>query len=159
VRKPEQVLVGCGAGFSGDRLDAALPVVNALATSGLPSAIMFETLGERTLALAQLARRENPELGYEPLLERLLEPILEICIARGIRVLGNFGAANPAAAGKLIQAAARRLGCRSARVAVVSGDDLMGSGQVASLENLDGTPFDASAAISANAYLGAAPLV
>src|SRR3546814_14298454 len=80
VSGPEKVLVGCGAGFSGDRLDAPEPVVRSLIAAGGPAAIMFETLGERTLALAQLAKLENPERGYEPLLERLLAPVLDACL-------------------------------------------------------------------------------
>ena len=51
--------VGCAAGFSGDRTDAAAPVVRALAASGQSACLIFETLAERTLALAQLARREQ----------------------------------------------------------------------------------------------------
>ena len=43
----DTVRVGCGAGFSGDRLDAPLPVVRSLIASGGPAAIMFETLGEQ----------------------------------------------------------------------------------------------------------------
>ena len=38
--------------------------------------MFLETLGERTVALAQLERRRDPDAGYEPMLERLLEPIL-----------------------------------------------------------------------------------
>ena len=55
----ERVHVGCGAGFSGDRTDASGPVVDALAASGRPSYLIFETLAESTLALAQLARRAD----------------------------------------------------------------------------------------------------
>ena len=68
--------VGCAAGFSGDRTDAALPVVQALIASGQPAVLIFETLAERTLALAQLARRTDPDAGYEPLLVDLLRPVL-----------------------------------------------------------------------------------
>mgnify|MGYP003350900435 CR=1 FL=1 len=50
--------IGCAAGFSGDRTDAAAPVVEALAAAGGPAVLIFETLAERTLALAQLARRQ-----------------------------------------------------------------------------------------------------
>ena len=50
--KKSPFLVGCGAGFSGDRWDAAVPVVKALIESGRPSALIYETLAERTLALA-----------------------------------------------------------------------------------------------------------
>ena len=47
--------VGCAAGFSGDRTDAAGPIVDAMLATGGPSVLIFETLAERTLALAQLA--------------------------------------------------------------------------------------------------------
>lgn len=155
----DRVFVGCGAGFSGDRVDAPLPVVRTLIRSGAPAAIMFETLGERTLALAQLARLENPDRGYEPLLERMLEPVLEPCLRHRIPILGNFGAANPPAAAQAILALAHRLGCRRPRVAIVVGDDLVASGRVPSLEYDPGHARSGGRILSANAYLGAQPLV
>ena len=60
-------LIGSGAGFSGDRVDAPRSVVNAIARSGKPGAIIFETIGERTLALGHVAMRADPNQGYEPL--------------------------------------------------------------------------------------------
>jgi hypothetical protein len=68
--------IGCGAGFSGDRWDAAVPVVRSLIAHGGPAVLMFETLAERTLALAQLQRRQNPAAGFEPTLERFIRPVL-----------------------------------------------------------------------------------
>src|SRR5258708_15970721 len=118
--------VGCAAGFSGDRTDAAAPVVRALAASGQSACLIFETLAERTLALAQLARREQPDAGYEPLLEDLLEPVLADCLAHGIRIVSNFGAANPEGAARCIQRLAQRLGLRVPRIAVVHGDAVCG---------------------------------
>lgn len=153
------VFVGCGAGFSGDRLDAPLPVVESLIRRQGPAAIMFETLGERTLALAQLARLENPDRGYEPLLERLLAPLLEACLRNKVAILGNFGAANPMAAARTILALGRKLGCRPMRVAVVTGDDLIASDMTGDLQDEAGAPLRLENVISANAYLGAAPLV
>lgn len=151
--------VGCGAGFSGDRLDAPAPVVRTLVRSGRPAAIMFETLAERTLALAQLARRADPEAGYEPQLERLLAPILADCVRHRIPIVGNFGAANPPGAARAILALARRLGLAGVRVAVVAGDDLVADGAAGALEREDGAPFRADRMITANAYLGAGPIV
>ena len=92
--------VGNGAGFSGDRVDAAGPVVDTLIELGGPCALFFETLGERTVALAQLEKRRDPTRGYEPMLERLLEPILARCAQHGIPIIGNFGAANPPGAAR-----------------------------------------------------------
>src|SRR5690349_16870485 len=104
------LLVGAGAGFSGDRTDAAAPVVDTMIARGLPSVLIFETLAERTLALAQLQRRQDPDAGYEPLLVELLTPVLAKCLAHGVRIVSNFGAANPRAAARRIAALARELG-------------------------------------------------
>src|SRR5690606_10955026 len=156
--KAGTVFVGCGAGFSGDRLDAALPVVESLVRRGGPAAIMFETLGERTLALAQLARLSDPDRGYEPLLERLLAPVLKPCLQNRITILGNFGAANPRAAARAIVVLGRKLGCPSMRVAVITGDDLIEAGLTGDLQDEAGKPLSVAAPLSANAYVGAAPL-
>jgi hypothetical protein len=122
------LLVGCAAGFSGDRTDAARPVVDTLLARGGPACLVFETLAERTLALAQLAREANPQAGYEPLLDEMLAPVLADCLARGIRIVGNFGAANPRGAARRVLALAGELGARRPRVAVVEGDDLSAPG-------------------------------
>ena len=57
----EPLAIGCAAGFGGDRTDAAGPVVDTLIARGGPAVLIFEVLAERTLALAQLERRANPE--------------------------------------------------------------------------------------------------
>ncbi len=116
--------VGCGAGFSGDRTDAAPPVVRTLVERGGPAALIFENLAERTLAHQQLTRRANPSLGYEPLLLAQLRPVLADCLAHGITIVGNFGAANPPGAAAAIAGLAKELGLPVPRIAVVTGDDL-----------------------------------
>lgn len=154
-------LVGNGAGFSGDRVDAPVPVVRELVRRGLPAAMFFECLAERTIALAQIEKRRDPEAGFEPMLERLLEPILADCARAGIPVLGNFGAANPPAAARCVARLARRLGLPEIRIGVVTGDDVSGSVDLAALSPHEADAgFDMSAwsMVSANAYIGAAPL-
>src|SRR3954469_10897443 len=116
--------VGCGAGFSGDRVDAAPPVVRTLIERGGPAALIFENLAERTLATQHLARRANPQAGYEPLLTQELRPVLADCLAHGITIVGNFGAANPEGAADAIRMLARELGIPVPRIAGVTGDDL-----------------------------------
>ena len=61
-----KVHIGAGAGFAGDRTDAAGPVVDALARREGARFLMFETLAERTLALAQLDRRRDPAAASIP---------------------------------------------------------------------------------------------
>lgn len=147
--------IGSGAGFSGDRIDAALPVVRTLIEDGGPAALIFETLAERTLALAQLARRNDPTHGYEPLLELLLRPVLGLCMQHGIPIVGNFGAANPEAAADCIAALAAELGLPVPRVAVVYGDDLSGDAGRSLLRGILGDAFPESRFVCANAYIGA----
>lgn len=147
--------IGCAAGFSGDRTDAAAPVVEALIASGGPAVLIFETLAERTLALAQLARRDNPDAGYEPLLDELLHPVLARCLAHGVRIVSNFGAANPRGAAARIASLAAVLGPRAPRIAVIEGDDLMGEAHRARLAAALGSQAQGLQIVSANAYLGA----
>ena len=147
--------IGCAAGFSGDRTDAAGPVVDALLAAGGPAFLIFETLAERTLALAQLARRANPDAGYEPLLDDMLRPVLARCLQGGIRIVSNFGAAHPEAAARRIHTLAAALGLPSPRIAVVQGDDLSAPHQRPLLEQALGSALQGLDVVSANAYLGA----
>jgi hypothetical protein len=144
--------IGCGAGFSGDRWDAAVPVVRTLREAGGPAVLMFETLAERTLALAQLKRRHEPDAGWEPSLERFVAPVLADCIEGGIPIVGNFGAANPVGAARALQRLASSLGLSPLRVAVVEGDDLLG---LPRLQELLPQALRGRQLVSANAYLGA----
>ena len=151
--------IGCAAGFSGDRIDAAAPVVRTLIDRGGPAFLVYETLAERTLALAQLLRRGNPEGGYEPRLDALLRPVLADCLRHGIRVVGNFGAANPEGAAARIAALARELGLAVPRIAVIQGDDLSGPAYRPLLRGQIGPAFDDLDVLCANAYIGADSLV
>jgi hypothetical protein len=146
------------AGFAGDRTDAAGSLVATLAKLSGPRFLMFETLAERTLALAQLERRRDPARGYNPALERFVGPVLTECLRAGIGIVGNFGAANPRAAGMRIMALAREGGLRRPRIALVEGDDLtetLSRAEFAARET-DGKVLAGNAPIvAANAYLGA----
>jgi hypothetical protein len=154
------VRIGAGAGFAGDRSDAALPVVAALARADGPRFLIYETLAERTLALSQLERQRNRAAGYNPGLDRFLQPVLRQCVDSGIRIVGNFGAANPRAAAFRILQLAEELHCR-VRVGIVEGDDLSG---MLSAEDFAGREIDGNLlranpqVISANVYLGAEPI-
>jgi len=158
------LLIGCAAGFSGDRTDAAGPVVDTLIArleggpQGQRAFLIFETLAERTLALAQLRRRADPEAGYEPLLDAMLRPVLSRCLAHGIRIVSNFGAANPRAAARLIARMATELGAQPPHIAVVEGDDLSATAQLALLREQLGAQMDGIRIVSANAYIGAEPI-
>ena len=71
------VYIGSGAGFAGDRLDAAIPVVETLRTCDGPRYLIFEVMGERTLAIAQRIKMRNPDKGYSPYLDEYLRGVLK----------------------------------------------------------------------------------
>jgi hypothetical protein len=156
-----KVHIGAGAGFAGDRAGAALPVAQALAASGMPSFLIFETLAERTLALAQLEHQRDPQAGYSPSLVALLQPVLAFCLTHNIRIVSNFGAANPAAAARRIRAMAAEAGFADAKIAVVHGDDLsaiLSPAELAARETDGALLKDRDRIVAANAYLGAQPI-
>lgn len=156
-----KVFIGAGAGFAGDRTDAAGPVVDALARLDGPRFLMFETLAERTLALSQLERRRDPSRGFNPALEKFVGPVLACCLRNEIRIVGNFGAANPRGAAERILAMAREQGLKEPKIAVVEGDDLSGllSAEELAKREIDGTILrGAREVIAANVYLGAEPI-
>lgn len=148
--------LGAGAGFQGDRIAPAVD----LAERGKLDYLIFECLGERTIALAQQARREDAAKGYDPLLERRMRAVLPACVRNGTRIVTNMGAANPRAAAEKTRAVARELGLTGLRVAAVTGDDVVD--QVGDFV-LDETGAPASALgdrlVSANAYIGIDGLV
>src|SRR5258708_30247803 len=93
MARRNSVRIGCGAGTSDDRLEPALE----LAERGNIDYLVFECLAERTIARENLARSRDPELGYAPSLHYRMPLVLPACIERGIRIVSNMVAANPAA--------------------------------------------------------------
>src|ERR1700726_1986049 len=151
------IRIGSGAGYSGDRIEPAVE----LAENGDIEYLVFECLGERTVALAQQARMKNPELGYDPLLEERMRAVLPLCAGKGIKIVTNMGAANPVAAAKKTAEIARSLGLPALRIAAIVGDDVLEACKAADfpIMEFDGTIKQlGNRLLSANAYLGAAPM-
>ena len=151
------IRIGSGAGYSGDRIEPAVE----LAEKGDIQYLVFECLGERTVALAQQARMKDPEAGYDPLLEERMRAVLPVCGPKGIKIITNMGAANPLAAARKTAALARSMGLSSLKVAAVVGDDVLDACKQSNLPIME---FDGSISqlgnrlLSANAYLGAGPI-
>ena len=112
--------IGTGAGFSSDRLDPAIDLVKR----GQLNTIIFECVGERTLAFGHRDRAADPNLGYNALLETRLRALLPLCHAHGTRLITNMGVANPDAAAQLAVRIAHELGLNGLRIAAVTGDDV-----------------------------------
>ena len=149
------------SGFYGDRLAAAKEMVE-----GGPSDVLTgDWLAELTRYSLHKTRQRSG--GYAGTFLRQMEEVkLATCLERGIKVVANAGGLDPVAAARA--PGARALALRQGvevRVASVAGDDLMtriaelgsaGEG-LANLDTGEALPDDA-ALVTANAYLGAAPI-
>jgi hypothetical protein len=150
------VHVGCASGFWGDS-QIAIP---QLLTAEKLDYIVFDYLAETTMSILQRARMRNPELGYATDFVSVLRPHLKILLERGVRLVSNAGGLNPQACRDAILAFAREQGL-APRIAVVTGDDVAAlqaeftDAQGRHLADLDGF----GPLLSANAYLGAYPIV
>ena len=153
-----RVRIGAGAGYSGDRIEPAVE----LAEHGQLDYLVFECLAERTIAIAQQARRKDPSLGYDPLLDARMQAVLPVAAAKRVRIVSNMGAANPRAAARRTAQIARSLGLAGLKVAAVEGDDVLDvvlRGALRFEESGDEVAAYREHIVSANAYLGAAPIV
>lgn len=152
------IRIGGGAGFSGDRIEPAIE----LAEHGDLDYLIFECLAERTIALAQEARRLDRTGGFDPLLVERMHAVLATCHAKQIKIVTNMGAAHPRAAAACIADVARQEGLSGLRIAAVLGDELterVRGADLALLESGRRVSEIGGSLVSANAYLGAEPIV
>jgi len=158
------IRIAAGQGFWGDWLEAPYRQL----TGGPVDYLMMDYLAEVTMSILQKQKSRDPSLGYAKDFVPLMERILPILAQRKIRVTANAGGVNPRACAAAVADAARRLGLKGKlKIGVVSGDDLLTrlDGLLArghSLRNLDtGRPLGdvRDRVLSANAYLGAWPIV
>ncbi len=152
-QQKKTIFIGSGAGYSGDRIEPAEELVR----SNRLDYISFECLAERTIALAQLRKKNNPQLGYDPLLEERMERILPLCYANKVKLITNMGAANPQAALAKTLEIARKHNLKGLKIAAVFGDDVAEPIKKLDPDLLEtGKPLSESLdnIVSANAYLG-----
>jgi hypothetical protein len=158
------VRVAAGQGFWGDWLEAPVRQVQG----GPIDYLMMDYLAEVTMSIMQKQKSRDPRFGYARDFVPLMERILPDIVAKGIKVTSNAGGVNPRACAEAVRDAARKLGLAGrVRIALVSGDDilprldeLLGKGH--ELHDLDtGRPLSdiRPTVLSANAYLGMAPIV
>jgi hypothetical protein len=152
------------AGFLGDRLDAPRLLVERATVDYLT----LEYLAELTLSILARVREKDPQAGYAGDFLEVLES-LGPAIQRQpqLRIITNAGGMNPEACARRAGGILAQAGLGEMRIVAVTGDDLLP--RLAELHaagceftNLDsGQDFAESGVepVSANAYLGAAPIV
>jgi hypothetical protein len=155
--------IGNGQGFWGDNVDAGVELLRG----GPIDYIGLDYLAEVTLSIMMRQKLRHPELGYATDFIDFVRRVLPEAQRRNVRILTNAGGLNPKACRSRIFQVARELGLSGVRVGVVQGDDVLDRlpGLIAAghpLANMDtGEPLVAhlSRMMSANAYLGARPIV
>ncbi|WP_067143717.1 acyclic terpene utilization AtuA family protein [Microtetraspora malaysiensis] len=170
------------SGFYGDRLSAAREMVEG----GPIDVLTGDWLAELTM-LILAGNRLKGRPGYARTFLTQMEQVLGTCLDRGIKIVTNAGGLDPAGCAEAVAELADRLGLsvtvghtpavdpiegrvrvarRRARIAHVTGDDLMPRLSPASPEpipaaalvNADtGEPFTGRP-VTANAYLGGRPI-
>ena len=148
--------IGGGSAFFNDRLDAALELVE----HGRIDVLMIETLAERTLAILQAGRADG-QPGYFPRLEGRLATLLPACRSRGTRIVSNGGGAATQAAAEMARRVAGEAGLHGTIIAAVLGDDvasLVREADPVLVETGEKASRPSTPIVSANAYLGAAPI-
>lgn len=154
---PGSVAVGCGSAFA---LDKLAPAVD-LAKSGRVQYLSFDALAERTLALAQTRKLADADAGYDPRIGATVEGLAGEVLG-GLKVIGNFGGANVPRALATTVDGFRALGVEGVRVAAIEGDDVLSIVRRLDPELAElGTKVSelGDRVVSANCYLGAAPVV
>jgi hypothetical protein len=152
------IRIGSGAGYSGDRIEPAVELVE----KGNIQYLVFECLAERTIAIAQQAKMKDPTVGYDGLLAQRMEAVLLSCKEKGIKIITNMGAANPIAGAQKIKEIAQQLGIVGLKIAAVTGDDVVDivrDGDYTILETGENLSTIKDKIVSANAYLGTKPIV
>ena len=160
----EKVRIAAGQGFWGDLPDAPVRQVQG----GPIDYLMLDYLAEVTMSIMQKQKARDPNAGYARDFVSLMKEILPACVERDIKVIANAGGVNVPGCAAAVRNAAAELGLEDkVRIGMVMGDDildrideLLATG--IELRNLD---TDEPLAVvrnriqSANAYLGAAPIV
>ena len=153
------IRIGAGAAWWGDRVEPA----KLNADEGDLDYLCFETMAEATVSAAQVRARRDPTFeGYDTYLDDRMKAVLPGCLKRGTRIISNQGWINPDAAAKRIVHWLRELGHPNVKVAAVNGSlitDKVLSLTTTILENGEPTASLKPTLISAEAYLGAEPIV
>jgi len=158
------VRVASGQGFWGDDLEAPVRQVER----GPIDYLMLDYLAEVTMSIMQKQRSRDPEGGFARDFVPLMERIFPACVEKGIRVVTNAGGVNPEGCAEALVEAGRAAGVAGrAKVGLVTGDDLMDRLDALladghELRNMEtGAPLSEirDQVQSANAYIGAAPIV
>lgn len=159
----DTIRIASGQGFWGDLQRAPIDQ----ARRGPIDYLVMDYLAEVTMSILQKQKLRDPRLGYARDFVEVVAELLPDLREKGFKIISNGGGVNPIACRDAILEAARERGITGLKIAVVAGDDLMDRldellAEGVALDHMEtGEPFGAvrERLVSANAYLGAWPIV
>uniref|UniRef100_A0A7C2K0B7 DUF1446 domain-containing protein n=1 Tax=Schlesneria paludicola TaxID=360056 RepID=A0A7C2K0B7_9PLAN len=162
----DRVRIGNAHAFWGDRSDAALEILTREPDLDF---LTLDYLAEVSMSILAMQRERDPARGYARDFVDLVRSLAPYWAAGGrCRLIANAGGLTPAACAADCARVLAEAGCRRLKIAVVSGDDVLDLVRASrsaadgnTFENLDtGEPISrvADRLVTANAYLGAAPI-
>ena len=160
----DQVRIGNGCGFWGDNLDAPI----YLAERGQLDYLTLEYLAELTMSILALQKQRDPTAGYASDFLEVLTRLAPLLAQRpNLKIITNAGGMNAYACAAKACTILEHSGLKGIRVAAVVGDDLLpnlgnllSKGETfANLDTKEEFNTVRERMVSANAYLGAAPIV
>lgn len=160
----EKIRIAAGQGFWGDLLDAPVRQVQG----GPIDYLMLDYLAEVTMSIMQKQKARDQAAGYARDFVSLMKEILPACVDRNIRVVANAGGVNVPGCAAAVGAVARELGLSGKlKIGIVTGDDILDRIDDFLTRGIELRNMDTGESLStvrdqiqsANAYLGAAPIV
>ncbi|HKZ78524.1 MAG TPA: acyclic terpene utilization AtuA family protein [Pyrinomonadaceae bacterium] len=158
------IRIAAGQGFWGDLLEAPVRQVN----EGPIDYLMLDYLAEVTMSIMQKQKARDAGGGYAKDFVPLMKQILPTCVERNICVTANAGGVNVKGCAKAVQEVAREIGLAGRiRIGIVTGDDILPRIDELLSRGIELRNMDTDASLttvrdriqSANAYLGARPMV
>lgn len=159
----ETIRIASGQGFWGDLPRAPIDQ----ARNGPIDYLAMDYLAEVTMSILQKQRLKDPRAGYARDFVEVVTELLPDIREKGFRIISNAGGVNPVGCAEAIVEAARARGFHGLKVAVVTGDDLLphldellaDGVALKHMETGEALADVRSRVVSANAYLGARPVV
>ena len=159
------IRVGNAQAFWGDRPSAAWEL---LAQEPGLDYLTMDYLAEVSMSILALQGERDPSLGYARDFVQVVSGLAEYWASGGrCRLIANAGGLNPLACARACVEALEKAGCRSMKIGVVAGDDVLGALMASgsgddSFWNLDSEATLMSVRdrlVTANAYMGCEGIV
>lgn len=159
----EKIIIASGQGFWGDLVDAPLNQ----AKGGKIDYLVMDYLAEVTMSILQKQKLKNPAFGYARDIPPLMEKLLPLMKEKKFKVITNGGGVNPESCRDEIFKVAEKLGIKDLKIGIVTGDNILGRIDELILKGIELNNMETGESavsvkeslLSANVYLGAAPVV